>query len=146
MPTPAEVPVSEHLRRIPPAVRSTVQAARRTVKSAAPKAKEIAYRSSRSPGASSPNMYKICRYVVDDVQVAGIGAFPKYAALFFADGRELDDGSGLLLGSGKARFVRLRTPAEAERPAVKRIVKQAFNLSGIASSDPRRRAPAQRQG
>jgi hypothetical protein len=134
MPTPAEVPVSEHLRRIPPAVRSTVQAARRTVRSAAPKAKEIAYRSSRSPGESSPNMYKICRYLVDDVQVAGIGAFPKYAALFFADGRELDDGSGLLLGSGKARFIRLRTPADAERAAVKRIVRQAFKRGRVEAS------------
>ena len=125
------MPVSEHLRRIPPAVRPTVQAARRTVKSAAPMAKEIAYRSSRSPGATSPSMYKVCRYVVDDVQVVGIGTFPKYASLFFSRGRELDDGSGLLEGAGNARFVRLRTPADAERPAVKRIVRQAFKLGGI---------------
>ena len=130
MPTPAEMPVSEHLKRIPPAVRSTVQAARRTVKSAAPKAKEIAYRSSRSPGASSPSMYKISRYVVDDAQVAGIGAFPKYATLFFSRGRALDDAGGLLEGTGQARFVRLRTPADAERPAVKRLVRQAFKLAG----------------
>jgi uncharacterized protein DUF1801 len=128
MATPAEMPVSEHLRRIRPDRRRTVQAARRMVKSAAPKAKEIAYRSSRSRGARSPNMYKISRYVVDDVQIIGIGAFPKYASLFFARGGELDDGSGLLEGAGKARFVRLRTPADAERPALKRIVRQAFRL------------------
>jgi hypothetical protein len=73
-------------------------------------------------------MYKICRYVVDDVQVAGIGTFPKYATLFFARGRELDDGSGLLQGTGRARFIRLRTPADAGRPAVKRVVKAAFKL------------------
>lgn len=73
-------------------------------------------------------MYKVCRYVVDDVQVVGIGTFPKYASLFFARGRELDDGSGLLEGTAKARFIKLRTPADAERPAVKRIVRQAFKL------------------
>jgi hypothetical protein len=127
MPTRAELPISEHLRRIPPARRSTVQAARRTVKAAAPKATEIAYRSSRTPGATSPSMYKVCRYEVDDVQVAGIGTFPKYATLFFSRGRELDNSSGLLEGSGKARFIKLRTPADAQRPAVKRIVRQAFS-------------------
>jgi hypothetical protein len=129
MPTPASISVSEHLRRIPPAVRPTVQAARRTVKAAAPKAKEITYRSSRAPGAKSPSMYKLFRYVVDDVQVAGIGTFPKYGALFFARGGELDDPSGLLQGSGTSRFVRLQTPADAQRPALKRIVRQAFRMA-----------------
>jgi hypothetical protein len=128
MPNTAEITVSEHVRRIPQAVRRTVQAARRMVRSAAPKAKEIAYRSSRAPGATSPSMNKVCRYVVDDVQVVGIGTFPKYASLFFSRGRELDDGGGLLEGGGKARFVRLRTPADAQRPALKRIVRQAFKL------------------
>lgn len=129
MPTPASVSVSEHLKRIPPTVRPTVQAARRTVKAAAPKAREIAYRSSRSPGAKSPSMYKVSRYVVDEVQIVGIGTFPRYAAMFFSRGGELDDPSGLLKGSGKARFVRLRTPADAERPALKRIVKQASRMT-----------------
>ncbi|MGH2471093.1 MAG: hypothetical protein ACRDG6_01630 [Candidatus Limnocylindria bacterium] len=138
MPAAAEMTVSEHLRRIPPVVRRTVQAARRTVKSAAPKAEEIAYRSSRARGASPPSMYKICRYVVDDVQVAGIGTFPTYASLFFSRGRELDDGSGLLGGTGEARFVRLRTPADAERPAVKRIVRQAFKLGGTTTKRKKR--------
>lgn len=137
MPTAASASVSEHLRRIPPALRPTVQAARRTVKAAAPKAKEITYRSSRAPGAKSPSMYKLFRYVVDDVQVAGIGTFPKYAAMFFARGGELDDPGRLLVGSGKARLVRLRTPADAERPALKRIVKQAFKLGGPTMRDKR---------
>ena len=129
MSTRAEVSVSEHLRRIPPAVRRTVQAARRTVKAAAPTAKEIAYRSSGPRSATSRSMYKICRYVLDDEQVAGIGSFPKHASLFFARGRELEDDSGLLEGSGKARFITLTTPADAERPAVKRIARKAFKLA-----------------
>jgi hypothetical protein len=128
VPPPRDISVAEHLKRIPPGVRATVQATRRTVKSVAPKAKEIAYNTTRSAGAKSPSMYKISRYVVDDVQVAGIGAFPKYAALFFARGTELDNRSVLLHGTGKARFVRLRTPADAERPTVKRIIREAFKL------------------
>jgi hypothetical protein len=51
--------------------------------------------------------------------------------MFFYRGREIDDGSGLLQGSGKdSRFVTLRTPADADGPAVKGLVKKAFKLEG----------------
>jgi Cu/Ag efflux protein CusF len=129
MPTAAPISAAEHLKRVPPAVRPTVQAARRTVKGAAPKAKEITYRSSRAPGAKSPSMYKLFRYVVDEEQVAGIGTFSKYAAIFFSRGGEIDDPGGLLQGSGKSRFVRMRTTADAQRPKLKRIIRQAFRMS-----------------
>jgi hypothetical protein len=125
----ARITVADHLARIPPAMRPVVQAARRTVKSVAPKAIEVAYRTSRAPGAKSPSMYKVARYLVDEDQVAGIGTFPRHSALFFSRGSELDNASGLLEGSGKARFLRLRTPADAGRPAVKRIVREAFELA-----------------
>ena len=55
--------------------------------------------------------------------------FPTYASLYFNRGAELEDSSGLLEGGGaKMRAIRLRTPADAERPAVKRIVRKAFKL------------------
>jgi len=74
-------------------------------------------------------MWKIAHYAVDDEYVVGIGVFPAYAVLYFLRGRELDDDSGLLEGSGtKMRFIRLRTPADAERTAVKRLVRKAFAL------------------
>ena len=74
-------------------------------------------------------MWKLARYAVDDEFVAGIGTFSTYAALFFYRGRELDDGTGILEGSGRdARFIRLRTPADATRSAVKGIVRKAFAL------------------
>jgi hypothetical protein len=129
MPTAVAISVAEHLKRIPPVARPIVQAARRTVKSVAPTAKEIAYNTSRPLGAKSPSMYKISRYVVDDVQVAGVGTFPRYAVVFFSRGNELDNESGLLQGSGRARFVRLRTVQDAERPAVKRMIREAFKLT-----------------
>ena len=131
MPQATKVSLPEQVRKIPPATRSTVQAAIRAVKEAAPKAEKIAYRSS-SP-RSKAMMWKIVRYAVDGTNVVGIGTFSNHSALFFYRGRELDDGSGLLQGSGKdSRFVTLRAPADAEQPAVKRLVRKAFKLAGTA--------------
>jgi hypothetical protein len=125
----AAIPVSDHLKKVPPAVRPIVQAARRTVKTAAPKADEISYQS--QPPRSSNYMWKIARYAVDGENVVGIGTFPRHSTLFFYRGRELDDGSGLLEGSGKeSRFITLRAPADAQRPAVKQLLRKAFKLAG----------------
>lgn len=129
MATADEIPVSDHLRRIPPTVRPIVEAARRTVKAVAPGAIEITYRS--QPPRSSRAMWKLVRYVVDGSNVVAIGTFPRHSTLFFFRGRELDDGSGLLEGGGKQmRSITLRAPADAERPAVKRMVRKAFRLGG----------------
>jgi hypothetical protein len=129
MPTRAEIPVSQLLRSIPPAVRPTVQAARRTVKAIAPRAREMIYMS--QPPRSSGYMWKIFRYVADEANVVGIGTFPRHSSLFFYRGRELDDGSGLLQGGGKEmRFITLRAPADAQQPAVKDVVRKAFMLGG----------------
>jgi hypothetical protein len=129
----AKISLSDHLKKIPPAVRPTVRAAIRTVKATAPKADEIAYRSSGPPSGRA--MWKIVRYAVDGANVVGIGTFPNHSTMFFYRGRELDDGSGLLQGSGKdSRFITLRAPADAERPAVKRVLRKAFELGGAAGS------------
>jgi hypothetical protein len=128
MPNVAKVPVSEHLKKLPPAVRSTVVAARRLVKAAAPDAEEISYR--MEPHRSVSMMWKIARYAVGGANVVGIGTFTKHSALFFYRGRELDDGSGLLQGGGKdSRFITLRSPEDVEKPAVRRLVKKAFKLA-----------------
>jgi hypothetical protein len=125
----AQIPLSEQLKKLPPSVRSIVQAGRSTVKAAAPGATEITSQS--QPPRSKSYMWKMLRYAMDDRDVVGIGAFRTYASLFFYRGRELDEGSGLLQGGGKeARFITLRTPADAERPAVARIVRKAFKLGG----------------
>ena len=122
------ISVAEQVKRIPSATRPTVQAARRTVQAIAPKATEIAYQS--QPPRSKSAMWKIVRYAVEDEPVVGIGTFATYATLFFYRGRELEDPSDLLEGSGKdARFTRLRTPADAARPDVRRLVRKAFALS-----------------
>jgi hypothetical protein len=99
------------------------------VKTVAPRADEIPYQMARP--ASPTFMWKLYRYVVRGENVVGIGTYPKYATLFFYRGRELDDGSGLLLGGGKdMRFIRLQSPADVEQPAVKRMLGKAFRSAG----------------
>ena len=123
------ITLSEQIKKLPPSVRSIVQAARRTVKAAGPGATEITSQS--QPPRAKSYMWKMVRYAIDGRDVVGIGAFAAYASLVFYRGRELDDGSGLLQGGGKdARFISLRTPADAERPDVVRMVRRAFKLGG----------------
>jgi len=122
-----EINLAPHLKRIPAKVRPTFQAARATVRAAAPAAREIVC--AVGPPRSKTYMWKIVRYTVGGANVAGIGVYLTYATLFFYRGRELDDGSGLLEGGGKEmRFIRLRTPADVERPAVKRLLRKGFQL------------------
>ena len=139
------ITVSENLKRIPPAVRPIVQSARRAVKAAAPHAKEVAYQS-RKPRSKS-SMWKLARYAVGDEYVVGIGTFSTHAAVFFTRGRELDDGSGLLEGSGKdARFTRLRTPSDAAQPALRRVLRKAFTAgTGSQSQTTRSSSKARSQ-
>ena len=124
-----QIPLAEQLDRIPNKTRPIVKAAIKTVKQVAPKADEIAYKS--EPPRSKSAMWKIVRYAEDGANVVGIGTFSNYAAIFLYRGRELDDGSGLLQGRGKdSRFITLQTPADAEKPSVKRLVRKAFKLAG----------------
>jgi hypothetical protein len=135
--SPTDVSLAEQLKKIPSSVRPTVKAAIKTVKEIAPKADQIAYRS--QPPRSKSAMWKLVRYAVDGTNVVGIGAFSNHSAMFFYRGRELDDDNGLLKGSGKdSRFVALSSPADAQRPAVKRLVRQAFSIA--RSSAPRIKA------
>jgi uncharacterized protein YdeI (YjbR/CyaY-like superfamily) len=124
-----EITLSEQLKKLAPSVRSIVQAARRTVKAAAPNATETTAQS--EPPRSKTYMWKMVRYAIDGRDVVGIGAFTGHASLVFYRGRELDDNSGLLQGGGKeARFITLSTPADAARPDVARMVRKAFKLGG----------------
>ena len=76
-------------------------------------------------------MWKLYRYADDAGNVCGIGTFADHANLFFYRGRELDDGSGLLAGGGKEmRSITLRSTADMNRPAVKKVLREAFKLGG----------------
>ena len=126
---------SELIERTPHAVRPTVKAARRMVRSLAPKAEEIVYKMQQP--SSKTMMWKLARYAVGGETVLGIGTFSDHSTIFFYRGRELDDGSGLLQGGGKeARFISLRTPEDVERPQVQQMVRKAFKLGQEAPTRP----------
>lgn len=130
--TTTQTPLSEQIRKIPQATRPIVEAAIKTIRDAAPKAEQISYRMEQ-PRAGSRMMWKIVRYAVNGENVVGVGTFSKHASMFFFRGRELDDGSGLLQGSGKdSRFITLRAAADAEQSVVKRLIRKAFQVGGAS--------------
>jgi hypothetical protein len=119
----AEIPVSEYAKGFPATVRTIMSAARATVKSVAPKAKETAYRGWPT------------RYFDDDGPVVAVGGYTTYAAVFFFRATELGDPGGLLEGTGaRLRHVKLRTAADARRPALKRLIREAFRRGGLLTS------------
>jgi len=128
MPPAEQFSLPDQLRKIPDATRPTVKAAIKSVRACNPKAEEIAYRSFEP--SSSRSMWKIVRYAVAGANVVGIGTFPTHATMFFYRGRDLDDGSGMLQGGGKdMRFITMRSPADAERPAALKLLRKAFRLA-----------------
>lgn len=122
------ITVSAQLDKLPAAVRPIVEAAITTIRQVAPRSEEIAYRMNapRSPRM----MWKLVRYAAGGENVVGVGTFARHSTMFFYRGRELDEGEGTLLGSGKdTRYVVLRSPADARSPAVRKLVKKAFALA-----------------
>lgn len=128
VPNAREVTLTDQLERVPPRVRPVVKAALDSVRKAAPKsAEEVLYRSSQPRSRSA--MWKLVRFTSAGANVIGVGTFPAHATIWFYRGRELDDGSGLLQGSGKdSRFITLRSPADAQTPMLKSLVRKAFRL------------------
>jgi hypothetical protein len=122
------ITVSGQIKKVPAAVRPTVTAAIKAIREAAPEAKEIPYE--MDAPRSQRMMWKIVRFAVDGDNVVGVGTFPRHSTMFFYRGRELDEGDGLLQGTGKdTRFVTLRSPTDAGSPKVKRLIKRAFRLA-----------------
>ena len=122
------ITVSEQLERVPAAVRPTVKAAIECIRRAAPDAEEIAYQM-RAP-RSERMMWKIARYRSGSANVVGVGTFARHSTMFFYRGRELDEGDGILEGSGKdTRFVTLRSASDARSPAVRKLLQKAFALA-----------------
>jgi hypothetical protein len=122
--------LTDQLEKVPPRVRPVVKAALDSVRKAAPKsAEEVLYRSSQPRSKSA--MWKLVRFTAGGANVIGVGTFPAHATIWFYRGRELDDGSGRLQGSGKdSRFITIRSAADAQKPEVRTLVRRAFKLGG----------------
>ena len=115
--------VDEVLHGRPPLVCEYVEALREIVRSAAPRAKEIAYRG-----------WRIVAYVGDST-FCYIAPLRNGANLGFYRGASLSDPHQLLEGTGKnLRHVKIRSPQDLRGPALKALVRQAHRLQSLAAS------------
>ena len=116
------------------ATQPIIDAVLETVRDLAPKsAAEVPYNSKppRSPSA----MWKLVRFSDGAGYVLGIGTFTRHSTIFFYRGRELDEGKGVLQGTGRdTRFVTLKTPEDARSTALRSLVRKAFRLGGSKAS------------
>src|SRR5438876_10306734 len=120
--------VAKQVKKVPTTVRPTLQAAIRMVREIAPGAEEIVY--AMEAPTSARMVWKHVRFAVDGKNVVGIGTLPDHVNIWFYRGRELDDGRGILQGTGKdTRFINLRTPAVAERAQLKKLTRGACTLA-----------------
>lgn len=117
--------VTDRLQKVNEATRPIVEAAIATIREVAPDAEEVAY--DMAPPRSKSMVWKLVRYTSGGKNVVGVGTLTGHSMIFFYRGRELDDGSGVLQGGGKdMRFVRLVSPEDVRRPAVKKLISRAF--------------------
>ena len=115
--------VDEVLHGRPPLVRGHVEALRDIVRSAVPRAKEIAYR-----------RWRIIAYVGDS-SFCYIAPLRNGANLGFYQGTSLSDPHQLLEGTGKnLRHVKIRRPQDLRMRALRALVRQAHRLQSLAAS------------
>ncbi|MCA9730134.1 MAG: DUF1801 domain-containing protein [Candidatus Eisenbacteria bacterium] len=71
--------------------------------------------------------------------ILSIAGYPRWVTLFFLRGAALDDPDGLLEGSGRqVRSIRLATPGDLDKPAVRALVARAIAADAEAlASAPR---------
>lgn len=113
----------------PTAVKPILAAARKAILAVAPDAEPVACAAVKPRSPSM--MWKLVRFVRKGDVVVTLGTFTKHANMFFARGAEIDDGSGVLEGSGKKlRYITLRAPEDAKRAAVAKVIRAAFRLAG----------------
>jgi hypothetical protein len=95
---------------------------RKLVRSLLPKAREIIFSGWGVADYGHPD--KARGYI-------SIGPQKKYVNLYFMDGVDLPDPTGLLEGSGKRmRHVKIKTAKDLENKALKLLIKSAANFRG----------------
>ena len=71
--------------------------------------------------------------------LVSIAGYPRWVTLFFLYGRDLPDPEGLLEGEGvRVRSIRLKSPDDLDRPAVRRLLDLALapHAAGFAAAPP----------
>ena len=107
--------VDRYLAGVPEPMRSVGRAARRVVRSTAPRLTET--------------MKRGRPFYIGRREVVYIAAYASHVNLGFYRGALLTDGTGRLEGTGQGlRHVKLRTADDAETPAVRQLIRSAARL------------------
>jgi hypothetical protein len=123
--------LTEALRRVEPDIQALAAAARAVVLDVIGPCYEQIVSMSRVVSV----LYSTTEKRMKD-NICAIVVYRHYVNLMFTRGVDLKDPSGLLEGSGKAiRHVKLRTPADVDAPAVRRLIAQARKRQGLAKPD-----------
>ena len=104
----------------------TVRAARKKMRGLFPTAVELVY--------DNYNALVIGYGPTDRTSDAlcSIAVYPKWVTLFFLRGSEMQDPDGILKGDGKiVRQIRLSDASDLDRPAVRRLIRQAIELADV---------------
>jgi hypothetical protein len=110
--------VKEFLSSFPEEIRRISEDLRKMARSAMPGAHEFLYYDAINYSVSDSPLGRICY----------ISPMEKYVTIGFLFGARLDDQRHMLEGSGKrARHVKIRTLEEGKNPALKELVKAAWN-------------------
>jgi len=119
--------------KLPPHVRSTMEAAIATMRKHMPGAVELVYQTYALVLGFGPNERP-------SDSMFSVVAYSKHVTLCFLQGALLDDPDKLLSGSGnQVRHIRLEPDASVlDRPAVRALIRQAIASSDVPL-DPKRR-------
>jgi hypothetical protein len=122
----AEQQLTIFLAKYTPEMQKTAKAARRKMRALFPKAVELVYDNYNALvigyGPTERASDALC----------SIAVYPKWVTLFFLRGTEMQDPDGLLKGGGKiVRQIRLDDASDLDKPAVKKLIRQAIGLADV---------------
>jgi hypothetical protein len=137
--------VADAIARYTPAIADALTSCRRKLCARVPRGFELVY--------EHGNALAIGYAYADQAaaSLVSIAAYPGWLRLFFLHGRDLPDPEGLLEGDGaRVRSMRLNSPDDLDRPAVRRLLELALapHAADFAAAPPLKtvvKAMAQRQ-
>ena len=107
--------------RYTPEIATAFKACRRRMRALVPRGFELVYDNYNALGIGYGPGQKSSDVIVSIV------AYPRWITLFFLDGAKLKDQHALLAGKGnRVRSIRLQSPEDLDRPAVRKLIEQAL--------------------
>lgn len=121
MPDATARQVADLIARYTPEMAEAITACRRKLCARVPKGFELVYDNynALAIGYAWADKASAC--------LVSIAGYPRWVTLFFLYGKGLPDPEGLLQGEGvRVRSIRLQSPADLDRPAVRRLLDLAL--------------------